>query len=146
MSADHVAAGIIFAVGLGLGSWAGHDLLAGYRTNQWPAAPGFIDESRGSHSQKPALDSFHLTYHYEVAGAAYVGHMLGIGHNGLDGTRLQRAYPQGHSVAVYYDPQQPARAVLQRGMDFSRFLMAGVALLLLQLSRWMFRQARQPKT
>lgn len=129
-----VRAAIFALVGLALGAWAGSELYDGQRTYGWPETAGTIEESRGGDPKKPAFDHYYLAYRYTVNGEPHVGRMLRFGHDGNDGTRLARKYRVGSQVAVYYDPANPARAVIERGAEsFTPILKAAIALAMLAL-------------
>lgn len=142
MIPELVSAFILAVVGVALAAWGGSEALDGYRTRAWPETTGMIDESRGSDTKKPAIDYYHLSYTYVVDGVPRVGHKLRFGHEGKDGARLQRRYPVGSKVPVYYDPADPTQAVLERGTDdLSPKLKGFIALALLALAVWKTRSA-----
>lgn len=137
-----VRAAIFAFVGIALGAWAGTELYDGHSTYAWPETTGTIEESRGGDPKKPAFDHYYLAYRYTVSGETRVGRMLRFGHDGNDGTRLARRYREGSQVTVYYDPANPARAVIERGAEgFTPLLKAAVALAMLGLSAVIARGA-----
>ncbi|HET8627370.1 MAG TPA: DUF3592 domain-containing protein [Thermomicrobiales bacterium] len=114
----------------------------------WPTVPGRIVESgyRAEHHytgrglQQGTRYALAIAYEYEV-----VEDYEGFGRRRRRGTRVDFArpdrptaqaaravadrYPVGAAVAVYYDPADPARAVLDpRDPDRARRLVAGVVM------------------
>jgi hypothetical protein len=83
----------------------------------WPSAPGSIVESelRSRHIYYP-----HIVYQYNVMGQTYTGKRISPGpESGSSRAReLVAKYPPGAPVTVYYDPQNPSDAALER--DFSK--------------------------
>lgn len=89
----------------------------------WSTAPGTILESSvreasGSDFDGPATYTVKLSYSYQVMGQTYQGKNIHIGarstvpHSKAQATASQ--YPAGSAVTVYYDPANPADAVLER--------------------------------
>jgi Protein of unknown function (DUF3592) len=80
----------------------------------WPSVIGQVTESRVDDTHvdmtKPVL-----RYRYEVGGQAYVGFRASFSGHGVSRAamdQLLRPFPQGSTVKVYYNPQDPASAVL----------------------------------
>lgn len=68
-----------------------------------------------------------IEYRFEVAGVPFTGDQTRIGDFSTSGnraTQLVQRYPVGKVVDVFYDPEDPSDAVLQRGLDGSDHLMA----------------------
>lgn len=67
--------------------------------------------------------ALHIHYEYEVNGKTYQSKKfsyLGDGYNrSKDATRVIRYYPVGSTQSAYYNPDNPAEAVLQRTMSSS---------------------------
>jgi hypothetical protein len=67
------------------------------------------------------LNNAVLKYEYNVAGQDYVGKNLTLFPNMVFGKdnvkRLEEAYPQGSKVTVYYNPQNPKEAVLEKDVE-----------------------------
>lgn len=72
-----------------------------------------------------------IAYEYTVNGKRYTGERISLGENipETDFERVLNRYPVGAEVTVYYDPANPAQAVLERALpaDFGKGL-AGVFL------------------
>lgn len=107
------------------------------RSNQcrhWPSVPGQILESHVDDSQLEAMKPV-VRYRYQVDGKAYVG--FRVAYSGYGSSRramdnLIRPYPVGSQVPVYYNPQNPAVAVLDIAArsDWAYWLLFGIAFLL----------------
>ena len=119
-SLSFLALGIaLLWLGLRLRKWA-------QRTLSWPQASGKIVESRVE-MQGVADDSTvaRIVYSYEVNGTPFKGNRLG-------GTGMQtphmlvKKYPVGAAVHVFFDPADPASAVLERGTEGTMVLAFGV--------------------
>jgi hypothetical protein len=142
MRSESVVAAILASVGLALCAWAGSEARDAQRAADWPAAPAVIEESQGS-SNKPAIDSFHLSYRYEVAGVRHVGHKFAFGDDQLEGTQRAKQYRVGDTVPAYYDPADPDRSILVRGIGFTTYLKVAMALALFAVAAGQLRAARK---
>jgi hypothetical protein len=58
-----------------------------------------------------------VTYTYQVLGREYQSNAItpGFDVGGTGAEKITGKYPEGRQVRVYYDPQYPSRAVLERG-------------------------------
>lgn len=97
----------------------------------WPSVPGQVLESRVDDAHLEMVKPV-LRYRYEVAGTAYVGFRIAFSGYGTSRRALDdliKPYPVGRSVRVYYDPQDPASAVLNNTShsDWVFWLLVGVA-------------------
>ncbi|HEY0038243.1 MAG TPA: DUF3592 domain-containing protein [Longimicrobium sp.] len=116
-------------------------LRAGAATRAWPAAAGRItysgfrrelttDGEGGSHE----LFAAEVRYTYQVDGATLQGETIHL--NGEPSAsraraeRLARRYPEGAAVRVFYDLDDPSRAVLERGIGAALFGYLAMAALL----------------
>lgn len=106
----------------------------------WQAAPGRILESRvvsrTRHAAGKILHSHypHVVYEYAVGSQRYVGERLAFGHAvGLGvAAWVQRRlakYPAGAACTVYYDPADPAEAVLERRTAANPILWVAIAVI-----------------
>ncbi len=69
--------------------------------------------SKGSASTKYAL---RLSYQYSVVGSSYTGERLGFGKENYSISKAEKiiaAYPKDGKVSVFYDPDDPSKAVLE---------------------------------
>jgi hypothetical protein len=74
------------------------------------------------HGTRPSSrGSLNATYSYEVNGTRHVSHQVRLWNSDLsnigDAASFARAHPVRSTVAVYYDPQDPANAVLIPGAN-----------------------------
>jgi len=112
----------------------------------WPATQGQIIASRISESTSTDSDSDRSTsyspaveYTYNVAGQEYKGNKITFGFTQGYGryAKAQAAlarYPLGAQVTVYYDPANPADAVLERKAGGSTVsLVLGIIFILVSL-------------
>lgn len=121
------AFGILF--GLSLGAIAAWFLFRDRRRARaalaWPAAGGRIVESRVEEKRLPGdrpnvRFAPRITYEYTVDGHTYRSDRIAFAEVFWSLARRAAAakvarYPAGAEVTVYYDPQRPDQAVLERG-------------------------------
>jgi hypothetical protein len=102
---------------------------------QWPSVTGQVIESRvdDAHLEmtKPVL-----RYRYQVGTQSYVGFRVafsgyGVSRRAMD--QLIEPYPQGSTVSVFYNPQDPSSAVLDNiaKSDWLYWFLFGVGFLCL---------------
>lgn len=101
----------------------------------WPSVAGQVIESRVDDEHLEMMKPV-LRYRYEVTGQTYVGFRVafsgyGAGRPAME--QLIQPYPAGASVTVYYDPRNPASAVLDNTArsDWVFWLLFGVGFLVL---------------
>lgn len=113
------------------------NLRFGMASRGWPSTTGQVVE-RGVDPGAEAIradSSLRLVYRYTVRGADYDSLRIDyIGRYGGDSTKVGSGllhYTLGQPVSVYYDPQDPARAVLEPGITRANWirLVLGTALL-----------------
>lgn len=137
---------ILLALGGGL-------IFYGYRSRQkaeasqsWPSTSGQITRSEVKRSSSTDDDG-HTTYSYypsveytyQVSGQAYsskrmvFGALKGYSNPAKAEADLQ-AYPLGEQITVYYDPEKPSEAVLERKAGaLSGMLVIGIICLVLSV-------------
>lgn len=144
---------LLIATGLLALFFGGLDYLEWRRMADWPATPGTVVESeiytaefRGRGIRyAPAV---RITYTYRVGDNVFRGDRVSIETvlteaKTAEGQRLLEVYPVGAEVTVFYDPADPATAVLERDPPTSTFVAAlqlfalGAAALAL---RWLWRK------
>jgi hypothetical protein len=102
-------------------------------SKSWPTAAGTVlsasVELRRSRSGQSGYSLSHypvVVYDYEVRGQRYQGNRIGFSEigTGWAGPAQQQItrYPAGGAVQVYYNPQNPADAVLERSAPGNPFL------------------------
>lgn len=99
------------------------------RAMSWPSVRGevigndVIKECAGPSSTcyKPVI-----TYRYSVKGQTYESNRLYIGRHAIShqmrAKRIIEKYPVGSETSVYFDPENPKSACLQRKIDNPRFI------------------------
>jgi hypothetical protein len=103
----------------------------------WPTAPGVIMSSVvGTHlarsSRGGTTTQFmpEVAYEYQVNEITYKGSGVGFGKSTTSSrkaTEIVSRYPQGTAVTVHYDPQDPAKAVLEtKAYSFGSYLTLGI--------------------
>lgn len=127
-----------------------------HSARHWQAAPGHVESSRilvsspETHPDQMRWEPY-VQYLYTVNGEVYHGDQLYAVAAGLPGDHssaedITRRFPAGKAVVVYFNPQEPGRAVLIREGDSSigsgQFILGalstlfGWALLDRLLQRW----------
>lgn len=137
------SAGIIVAAILGLiALWILLRALRGWAaasaSRAWLTASGRVLNSSLIRTQRRGTSGGGsyipmIVYEYQVDGKVYRGNryafgsQIGTGFTGI-ASRVVDQYPEGSTVDVYYNPDNPAEAVLKRsaGGSWGNLLMAGV--------------------
>ncbi|NUO64728.1 MAG: DUF3592 domain-containing protein [Gemmatimonadaceae bacterium] len=106
--------------------WGGFELRdRARRMTAWPSVRGRVTGSSLVADRIPMEDgsrAYHpqVSYEYVVAGREYRGErrsLINVGGSGLARGVAQRVlarYPLGSEVVVFYDPQDPSAAILER--------------------------------
>ena len=75
-----------------------------------------------------------ITYEYKVGGEKYFGDRRSFAEytssSSARAYRIAHKYPAGSQVTVYYHPHKPGLCVLEPGVNWSTFVLAGIGLLL----------------
>jgi hypothetical protein len=132
------------AAGLSMIPYGALSLRLGRLTLQWPTVPGnMMQADVWTHTRRnsPYYYSLVATYTYRVNGIRYASHQVRLWDNDLDkfgdnARAFARVHPARSEIAVYYDPQNPANAVLIPGANETLdhlFLWAGAAVTVLTL-------------
>lgn len=145
-----VCLGALFLIFAGIGVW----LILRYQQNKqkarqsvnWPTTSGRVIESRISEHESEDEDG-HTTstyapvvrFEYQVEGVTYTSDRMGVGSNIAISNRKKveqriAGYPQGRLVRVYYNPQNPAEAVLETRLTSKAELVTGIILIVVGLS------------
>ena len=87
--------------------------------SQWPSTMGTVMMSRieqRSSSEGGYTDYPVVQYSYQIGGQAYQGYKLAPGPEvgGTGAGKVVARYPAGAQVMVFYNPQNPSEAVLER--------------------------------
>jgi hypothetical protein len=123
MTYQYIGRGILPAVaGVALVWSEVQNLRFGLASRSWPSVKGEVIE-RGvdpGAAMIRADSSLRLVYRYSVRGAEYRSLRIDyVGRYGGDSTKVSPGllrYAMGHTVAVFYDPHDPTRAVLEPGI------------------------------
>jgi len=94
---------------------------------QWPSSRGRVISSavnRRQDSDGNQTEEALVVYEYLVGGATLQGKRIAFGGSGAGGARKSvERYPAGATVDVYYDPEKPASAVLERSAGSATFVL-----------------------
>ena len=113
-------------------------------SQSWSSASGRIMESYVRREESMDSEGFTTTYYYpeilyvyQFLGAEYTGDKIAFG--GKVGESQNKAkerlvqYPVGKNVIVYYDPNNPEDAVLERKMSGKTMLIVGIVFAIIAL-------------
>ena len=143
----------IFLSAAGLAAlWGGFELRdRAQRMTAWPSVRGRVTGSTLVPDDTPMEDGStayypQISYEYVVGGHEYRGQrrsLVNVGGSGLNrgmGERVLARYPVGSEVVVFYDPQDPKEAILERPDPVAgpTFLFALGAALLVAGPVWMW--------
>lgn len=131
-----IALGVVLLIGSA--AWG----YRGWRTSRWPRVTGEVLAAELEHG--PRAIALQLRYRYTVGGRDYVGERQAIG--GVagfapdDAAEAARRCRPGSPIGVYYDPADPASAVLEPGTGFLPYLgvLLGISVLALGVIRLLF--------
>ena len=125
----------LLALGCALLLFEGYSATQAMRAHSWKKTTGSITSAhiaRRSGYRRRGSGTLKLAYEYRVNGKKYDGHRVNFGGFGKYFTILSsfnpvlEEYSVGQSTAVYYDPQNPQDAVLERGFPQSAAIGFGV--------------------
>lgn len=108
-------------------------------STEWPTVTGTVTSSRVQTTSRDGRNEYmpRVQYSYGVEGRSFTGTRITASDeyqkNRGSAEDILVRYPSGASVAVFYDPQDPANSVLAQGMpgNVKVMLGAGVACLAL---------------
>jgi len=113
-----------FAVGIGMGIWVGHTLLAAHAMKSWPEVPATITitELRVSHGDKSTSYCATASYRYSYMGKIYEGNRVTLmGGSDNIGSFQQRAHAElsryqqsGKPFRCFVNPANPEQSILYR--------------------------------
>lgn len=96
------------------------DLRDGYYSKNWPSVNGTVTESRmfNNGGSKGCNEKLIFKFRFLVEDIVYTGDHFRFGnecnHNEI--MRIVANYPPGKIVTVYFNPNHPARCVLEQGI------------------------------
>lgn len=128
-----------FVIGGAVAFLALRDAKRGLDSRRWPTTSGTVMTSRVTVSRSQDSDGSSSTtygakvaFQYEVEGEVYVGDTRSFADyrsgSSRRAHRITDQYPEGSQVTVYYHPRRPHLSVLEPGINWSTFLIAGVSL------------------
>ena len=133
---------------LGVGLWM---INKGIESENWDKGTATITSSEIEKTESRSKDaqgftqtstsySVRVTYAYTVEGNNYEGNTVGFGtmsHNErTDAQEELKSYPQGKSIDVYYDPENPSDSVLKKGVFWPMYIVIVVMVIMLIGSIW----------
>jgi hypothetical protein len=127
--------GIFLLIGAGLTIWGWNILQNARASASWPTAEGVVLSSEVSLStDAEGSDSYspEVTYRYLALDSSYENRTIKFGENSYGNRRkaqeIAARYPVGKSVTVYFDPDMPARSVLEPGVSAGSYIVLGIGL------------------
>ena len=138
MAPDRIAgprygtAKVLLAIGGGIFLWGLATIYSGWSSLSWPTTSGKIlySEARGGQSYRTQM-----WYEYVVEKKRYLGANYRVGGNSTPFREVAmaaaRRYPAGRVVTVHYNPSDASEAVLEPGVWYGNFVLAGIGLVLL---------------
>ena len=134
--------GMLFAaLGAGIVVWSLWSLVQVFASRKWEAAESVVlasDLQRSRDTDGGLTYRPEISYQYTAQGRESVasrwcfGHGVSLSWSG-PAMRAIRRYPAGQPVLVYFDPHDPAEAVLERGINPYLFGSVVVGMLFLLL-------------
>ncbi len=136
MTIPVICAGVFFLIGLAIMASGWMTYRKSSQATNWLTTTGTITTSEVIRSTGGKLSySGHVVYQYSVQGKSHVSshvsiaELMGIFDTGQSEALAKvKKYPINSTVTVYYDPQNPQRAVLEKRGDASLFYLGGVFL------------------
>lgn len=110
--------------------------LTAFRSRSWPNAIAIITKSQIVEliSPKRTRYDLELVYRFSVDGNDYLGSRRAFGDRALSTNEEAQAellnYANGTHHTVWYDSNDPAQSVLERGLTFDNFFLPIVGLLM----------------
>jgi hypothetical protein len=153
-----VAIGVtLLAAGLLALAAAAGDYARARAAADWPSVPGVVSTSEATTTRLMGrgislVPWANIAYSYEVGGQTYTSGQITLrppvpDAGGKTAASLLSAYPLGAEVTVYYDPSDPATAVLERERPAealrSGLILLGAAAVVLLIA-WAMRRVGAP--
>lgn len=146
-------AALFIAIGLLALLFGGLDYLESRRMSGWASTPGTVTASEVYSAEFPGRVAFRapavrVAYAYQPGDHPLSGDRVGIDTvppraDSAEGQRLLDQYPVGAAVTVYYDPVDPATAVLERDTPATAWIVAAQMFALGAVAlglRWLWRK------
>ena len=132
--------GLLFAViGYFVAFTFGKPILDNAKASRdWPSVPGVITRSAVAtkRSDGKTMYSSDVVYRYQVEGRELTCNSVFFGGNTSSSNssaayNVTGRYPEGAEVDVYYEPEDPANAVLEPGTRWQSYIVFGLGLVFL---------------
>jgi hypothetical protein len=122
-----IGASVLLLVGGGLAACGVMDLIHATSSSAWPKVAGKIHRQDRVVTRQRRVETVlgEVSFLYEVGERSYCGTKLWFGLFSAD-EKERRKYADGQQVQVYYDPSNPAVAVLQPGLKSPQSYTAGL--------------------
>jgi hypothetical protein len=123
---------VLAVIGAAVFLYGARDLYEGWNSLRWPSADGRI---LYSHARTSGSYATVLWYEYYVTNRRYVAGNYRTGGNATPfrdvAVAAARRYPVGREIKVYYNPSQPAEALLETGVWYGNFVLPGIGVAVL---------------
>jgi hypothetical protein len=124
---------VFVLIGVGIFVFLGGTFREAYASRSWPTVQGQVTHSEMTQHRDSDGDMMYgtdITYAYAVNGQQYSGYRVTL----MDGSTSARGavqdalnrYPAGGTVTVYYDPDDPASAILEPGFTSGVLLLGAL--------------------
>jgi hypothetical protein len=124
---EKIAGGMLFVVaGIAFAFIGYTSYQSGMESKNWPVANGSVIQSKiekrtettgtGTSKRKVVKSYAVVKYTYAVGNRDYQSSRITFGQS-KDAYKTVSRYPKGKNIQVYYDPENPAQAVLEPGGD-----------------------------
>ncbi len=131
MTTSMICSGVFFLIGLSIMALGWKTYRKSSRVASWLTTTGIVTVSEVIRSMGSELKySAHIVYQYSVNGVSYSSNkitpaeLMDIADTGQnEAVAKVKKYPLQSTVTIYYDPQDPQRAVLEKGGDASLFFL-----------------------
>ncbi len=117
---------------------AGWQSAEGLASRSWPATDGRVTVARSSPRSQSQVAWF--SYEFTVDGRVYTGSRVDTAQASATQETVA-AHPLGSTVRVYYDPAEPARAVLSPGLTATHGWWFGAAAAAILGGWWLLQSA-----
>jgi hypothetical protein len=137
---------LVLCAGLIIGMYGFYSVYMGYKSQQWPAVDGQIVYSQVIGSTRIIGRKASIKYEYYIAEQRYIGTLVSYTWKCVDYQgfiSVLRNFSEGAEVPVYYDPQNPKKAVLKT--DISRSILWMFLFSALTIMIGMIGLVRQPR-
>jgi hypothetical protein len=128
--------GVFTVIGGGMLLWGILDSIKAAESESWPTVQGAIVTSQVASSTDSDGDTTYyadIVYSYRVSGTVYEGDRVVFGEGSTsDYDAMQEVadrYPARRTVTVYYNPDDPADAVLEPGFNWWLMLPLGIGVI-----------------